>query len=198
LKDLKEEDFSWLVAGDQRAFEAFFRKQYRPLVAHVLKFLRDPDEAEEVVQDVFVKLWEKRGEITAQTSLSAYLYTSVRNQCYNMSKHQEVPNKFRDHVLHVSKEYEEEDHSREEVLLDHMEEVVGALPDQCQLIFRMNKFEGMKYKEIAESLDLSVKTVENQMGKALRILREEMKTFASLSLFLIQILLRFKKIFAIR
>jgi RNA polymerase sigma-70 factor (ECF subfamily) len=115
-----------------------------------------------------------------------------------MSKHQEVQNKFRDNVLHVSKEYEEEDHSREEVLLDHMEEVVGALPDQCQLIFRMNKFEGMKYKEIAESLDLSVKTVENQMGKALRILREEMKTFASLSLFLIQILLRFKKIFAIR
>jgi RNA polymerase sigma-70 factor (ECF subfamily) len=81
LKDLKEEDFSWLAAGDQRAFEAFFRKQYRPLVAHALKFLRDPDEAEEVVQDVFVKLWEKRGEITAQTSLSAYLYTSVRNQC---------------------------------------------------------------------------------------------------------------------
>ncbi len=190
---MAKDDFNWLKMGDEREFERFFHAQFRPLVAHAIKFVRDPEEAQEIVQDTFVRLWDKREEIQAETSLSAYLYTSVRNHCYNLSKHQEVQNKFRDYVRHSSSEFEDEANDREELLLDHMEEVVGSLPDQCQLIFRMNKFEGLKYQEIADSLDLSVKTIENQMGKALKIVREKMRAYASFSLFILQSFKFFKK-----
>lgn len=155
---------------DQLAFEALFKANYARLVVYARRFLSDQDAAEDVVQAVFVKLWERRKELVMANPL-AYLMRSVHNRCLNelkLSQH------------HVSIDSalpfynEEEESPPDEVLIQKVQNVIGQLPEQRQRIFRMSRFDGLKYREIAVVLGLSVKTVEAQMGKALLFLREQL------------------------
>lgn len=165
--------------GDLKAFEMLFREYYEPLCRHALKFLQDPDEAEEIVQDLFYGLWEKRFQLRIETSANSYLYAAVHNKCMKVLRHKTVESKFRAHYLANGSETDtsSEITGVSEEVERIMERTLKSLPDRCSKIFRLNRFEGMKYQEIAEKLSISVKTVEANMGKALKLLRKNLKDY---------------------
>jgi RNA polymerase sigma-70 factor (ECF subfamily) len=173
--------------GDVTVFEMFFRAHYQPLCNYAFTFVQDRDEAEEIVQSTFLTVWEKREAIEIRTSLKSYLYAMVRNSCLNAIKHEKIKHK------HAGEELAIGDRSHEsvahEVLSDELEERIHLsmekLPEQCRLIFKLSRFEELKYAEIAEQLNISIKTVENQIGKALKIMREELKEYLPLILVLL-------------
>jgi RNA polymerase sigma-70 factor, ECF subfamily len=162
---------------DYRAFERLFKQYYRPVCAYAIKILNNPEIAEEVASDVFFKLWRNRERIEIQSSFDSYLFRAVRNQCFDYLKSQpkmpdldiaEVPFE----LLTTTPSPEQEMVYWE--LYEKVEEAIEQLPPQCKLIFRMSRDEGFKYREIAEKLGLSVKTVETQMGRALKHLRDQL------------------------
>ena len=165
--------------GDEQAFETTFRQYYPRLCNYVASLLKDDEEAEEVVQTVFLTIWEKRQDLEITLSLKSYLYRAVHNHCLNRFKHASVREVHREHTLHFSSEsYEsvtEVIHANE--LEERIEKAVSILPEQCQKAFRMSRFEELKYQEIADQLGISIKTVENQIGKALKILRVELADY---------------------
>jgi RNA polymerase sigma-70 factor (ECF subfamily) len=137
------------------------------------------DEAEEVVQGTFIGFWEKRENLQIETSLKAYLYRSVRNSCLNEIKRQKVRQVHAQAVLQQEVQVAEaSDHDALKIELeDRIHHAIQTLPEQCRLIFKMSRFEELKYQEIADQLGLSIKTVENQIGKALKVLREQLKDY---------------------
>jgi RNA polymerase sigma-70 factor, ECF subfamily len=170
--------FEAIRHDDRHAFERLFRKFYRPLTAYAFRFVRDLPTAENMVQDVFLKLWQYRSEITINTSLERYLFRSVRNHSLNQLDKAKVRSEYL--RLHTMPDTENEDYCAyypEIGLLNKIETAIGALPEKRQVIFRMAREEGLKYREIAEKLDLSIKTVETQMTMALKQLREALKEF---------------------
>jgi RNA polymerase sigma-70 factor (ECF subfamily) len=148
-------------------------------------WLNDPDESEEVVQLVFVKMWEKREKFEINTSLKSYLYKSVYHSALNAIKHQKVKEEY----LHMkqSQIQDSEIQSTQSLkeLESRIEKALNALPEQCRLIFSMSRFEDLKYREIADILNISIKTVENQMGKALRLMRHNLTDFLTLLIVII-------------
>jgi RNA polymerase sigma-70 factor (ECF subfamily) len=169
-KPRTEKEILRLIAmGDKQVFEQLFRSWYARLVVFALKFIPDRMEAENVVQMVFIKLWEKRKELKIE-SLNAYLMIAVRNSCINEIKrtryHLSVEEQFQLPMV------EDEEPGMKEELLEKIDKTINEMPPQRQKIFKMSRFDGLKYKEIAAALGISPKTVEVQMGKALKTLRE--------------------------
>jgi RNA polymerase sigma-70 factor (family 1) len=166
-------EFAAIAAGDRSAFEALFRSFYRPLCAFALGHLKDTDRAEDLVQDLFFRLWQDRERVAIDTSLKSYLYTSVRNRCLNEVKvmgRVRTLNDDRDELLQEEDRTEEEHTER----IARVQAAIAGLPEERRKVFRLSRYEGLKYHEIAERLGISVKTVENQMGHALRTLRSEL------------------------
>jgi RNA polymerase sigma-70 factor (ECF subfamily) len=184
--DLPElQAFTALKEGNESAFEMLFRTYYKPLCNYAYSFLNDKDEAEEVVQSAFIGVWDKRSSIEIQTSIKSYLYRMVRNSCLNVIKHSNVK---KQHVRHEMAGGEPmEESASQSVISQELEqkirEAMKELPEQCRLVFQLSRFEELKYSEIAGQLNISVKTVENHMGKALKIMRQQLKEY--LPLFLI-------------
>ncbi|CCH51229.1 RNA polymerase sigma-H factor AltName: Full=Sigma-30 [Fibrisoma limi BUZ 3] len=174
-----QEILSAIQLGDERMFEAVFRQHYNPLCQYGYSFLKDWDDTEEVVQAVFMVIWEKRDALEINTSLKSYLYRAVHNRCLNRIKHLAVQAEHRNQVeADVTHSYE----APAQVLManelsERLHDAIQLLPEQCRLIFMMSRFEELKYQEIADRLGLSIKTVENQIGKALRILRTELAEY---------------------
>jgi RNA polymerase sigma-70 factor (family 1) len=173
--------------GDEGAFEKTFRKYYERLCHYANSLLKEEDEAEEIVQTVFLTIWEKREDLEITLSLKSYLYRAVHNHCLNRFKHATVREAHREYTQHfIPQSYEsvtEVIHANE--LQDRIEAAVSSLPEQCQLAFRMSRFDELKYQEIADQLGISVKTVENQIGKALKILRNALADYLPVILLLI-------------
>ncbi len=168
--------------GNERAFDQAFILHFKKLHAYARTFVRDGEIAEELVQNVFCRVWEKRTQLNADGYLRSYLYRAVHNECLNHLKHQKVRESF---SVHYSKqmEHNEADLSNEihaGELQKQVHRAVNELPEQCRAIFQMSRFEQLKYHQIAEQLNISVKTVENQMGKALKILRVKLADFLPL------------------
>jgi RNA polymerase sigma-70 factor (ECF subfamily) len=176
-----------LRAGDIAAFEMLFRTYYQSLCNYAYTFVRDREEAEEVVQSTFMGVWEKRDNLTIHTGVKPYLYAMVRNACLNLLKHEKIKQR------HAAMEIASGERSAESVArtveaseLEHrIVNAMSKLPEQCRLVFKLSRFEELKYAEIAEQLNISVKTVENQMGKALRVMREQLKDYLPIILVLI-------------
>lgn len=168
-----------LRAGDIAAFEMLFRTYYQSLCNYACTFVRDPEEAEEVVQNTFTNIWEKRDTLSIHTGVKPYLYAMVRNACLNQLKHAKIKQQ------HAAMEIAVGERSVESVsrtveaseLEVRIQEAMSKLPEQCRLVFKLSRFEDLKYAEIAEQLNISIKTVENQMGKALRVMREQLKDY---------------------
>lgn len=161
-----------------------FRQWYSPLCQFACSFLRDKEESEELVQAAFVQFWEKRSEIQIESSLKSYLFRSIRNASLNHLKHLKVRS---DHARHVkSASVSDAAWAAEGVLTEELqvriEMALSRLPEQCGLVFRMSRMEEKKYSEIADELGISIKTVENHMGKALKLMREELKDYLVLLL----------------
>ncbi|RYD59571.1 MAG: RNA polymerase sigma-70 factor [Sphingobacteriales bacterium] len=175
-----------LSADSTIVFEQTFKSHFKALHAYACTILKDEATAEEMVQNVFYKLWEKKEQVTVQQSLSAYLYRSVYYECLNYIKHTKVKSAYQSHATyHTSELQQASDSASLRQLQEKIDEALRDLPEQCRTIFQMSRFEELKYREIANRLGLSVKTVENQMGKALRILREKLADFLPALIFLL-------------
>lgn len=171
------------LTGNLKTFEMIFNQYYRPLVQYGNTFMKDLDEAEDVVQQVFVSVWEKRERTEIHTSLRALLYKAVHNACLNRIKQQKVRRDFAHSEVMSHHSEAVSDPLQEKELQQHIEDAVSMLPEQCAKIFRMSRFEQLKYQEIADQLGLSVKTIENQMGKALKLMRESLKDYLPVFIF---------------
>ena len=165
--------------GDETIFEEVFRSYYPALCRYARSILNEPEAAEEAVQQTFIAVWEKRENIHFSVSLKAYLYRAVHNRCLNEIEKQKVRREYAaDHLQQPETAAMPADApQRQKELQTLIREAIDRLPEQCGKIFRLSRFEEMKYAEIAEHLGISVKTVENQMGKALRLMREELKEY---------------------
>ena len=174
--------FLRIQSGQLPAFEMLFKTHYQPLCRYANSYLKDPDGAEEVVQAAFIGFWEKKSSISIDTSIKSYLYRTVRNSCLNELKHEQVKQKY----LVTQGQEEEKTSEPADHLAIHVEleekvrQAIQRLPEQCRLIFTMSRFEELKYQEIADQLNISIKTVENQMGKALKLMRLYLKEYLPL------------------
>lgn len=176
--------------GDKKAFEQLFREWYVRLCLYAESIVRDRDMAEDVVQNVFCGLWEKRQEMQIRESVKAYLYRSVYHAALNTLKHEKVKLAFLDFIQKQGSTAEnnieylmnKENHDR---LVLEVNRVIGRLPEQCRDIFRMSRFEGMKNQQIAFELNISVRTVEVQLYRAMKRLREELQHLKGYRLFLL-------------
>lgn len=187
----EKELYQRLKEGDERAFNDLFRKYYSSMCHFARQFLNDSEMAEETVQDMFVRIWEKRESLNIETSVKHYLFRSVRNQCLNQIQHQKIRQQYASLVKESAHQDINPDQYYVEVdLLKRIEKSIDSLPVKRQEIFRLSREQGLKYKEIAEELNISIKTVEAQMGLALKHLREDLKEFSH---HLVSLFLLFKK-----
>jgi RNA polymerase sigma-70 factor (ECF subfamily) len=166
--------FQKIREDDREAFKNLFDTYYASLCHYASHYLNDDALSEEVVQELFVKIWEKRLSLEIDTSVRNYLFRSVRNGCLNQIQHDKV------RQLHGRKLKEAlmcEDPAADYLITPEMimklEEGIESLPEKRREIFRLSREEGLKYREIAEKLEISVKTVEAQMGLALKTLRQK-------------------------
>lgn len=175
--------------GNELAFERFFKTYFKSLYRYAFTMLQDEVTAEEAVQNVFYKIWERREVLVIHTSVKAFLYKSVYHQCLNYMKQQKRNTENEEEVQYLSRERQSDDHAATRVQVSELQLqlqlAMNALPEQCRTIFYMSRFDELKYREIAERMDLSIKTVEAQMTKALKILREKLVDFLPLLLWIL-------------
>lgn len=174
-----------LVRQEETAFEQVFKTHFKNLHAYACTIIKDEATAEEVVQQVFFKLWERSKALSISSSVAAYLYRAVYNESLNYLKHQKVQSNYQQYFNHTMKN--ENDAGGKRLSLKELEgkfhTALNELPEQCRTIFQLSRFEELRYREIAERLGISVKTVENQMGKALKILRTKLVEFLPFTVF---------------
>lgn len=175
-----------LKKGDELAFETMFKSYFNSLYNYACTILKNESAAEEVVQQVFYKIWEKRDAMPEEMMLKAYLYRAVHNESLNVIKHRKVRAGY--HMYAVSNTNDTTNNAHHKVnmaaLQQALHKAMNELPEQCRTIFQLSRFEDKKYKEIADELHISPKTVENQMGKALRILRARLADFLPMIVYL--------------
>jgi RNA polymerase sigma-70 factor (family 1) len=162
--------------GDVKQFESLFRSSYVSLVRYAKTLLKDHDNAEEIVQDLFCRIWKDREKIKIESSFNGYLFRAVHNRCLHYIEHSRIVEK---HAEQMSFRQQESPESPSDILnykelQAKIASILEKLPERCGKIFCMNRFEGLKYNEIAEKLSVSVKTVEANMGKALKEFRKEL------------------------
>lgn len=160
--------------GDKQEFEKLFRSSYVSLVRYAKTIIRDHDAAEEIVQDLFFRLWKDREEMKIESSLNGYLFKSVHNRALHFIEHQKVVSR---HAGEIFAGAELTSEPVTETIYYHelqarVAKVLERLPERCGIIFRMSRFDGLKYNEIANKLAVSLKTVEADMGKALKEFRK--------------------------
>ena len=175
-------------------FDSIYINNFSRLFLFAKEYVLFDEEAENIVQDIFLMLWEKKDILRVDVSLTAYLFTLVKNKCIDFLRHRMVEQIYSENI---QQEYNEElnvklfalesfDHnfSSEEQIEILLRNAIDKLPERCRLIFIKSRIEGKKYKEIAEELNLSVNTVEGQISIELKKLREELKDYLPLLLFL--------------
>jgi RNA polymerase sigma-70 factor, ECF subfamily len=170
--------------GDIKEYERLFLKYYEPLCHFAFTFLKDMDLAEDVVQEFFYNFWKKRESLSIKISLNSYLYQSIRNNSLHYLGHLSIREQYAETIKNEFNEqivYTEQDVSGLNELNKAIDETLHKLPERCSRIFSMNRFEGKKYREIAEILSISVKTVEADMGKAIRVFRKSLKDFTNMA-----------------
>lgn len=172
---------------DEESFEAVFKTYFKALHAYASAILEESEAAEEIVQSVFLKLWEKRETLEINSSLKAYLYRAVYHDSLNHINHQKVKRKHWDHAHYEMtqgkpEQVGEQIKGQENELYEAFQLAMDKLPEKCRMVFNLSRFEELKYQEIADRLDISIKTVEAHMGKALKTLRVELAEFLPLLL----------------
>ena len=166
-----------LRAGDQTAFDNLFRAHYAQLVRVAEAMLRDRASAEETVQDVMLELWRRRESLIVETSIRAYLFRATRNRALNRIRHERVQRASEPELSKQGFSQPADASLLEEEIAVAVARALDDLPARCREVFELSRMHGLKYAEIAHALDISVKTVEAQMGKALRIMRERLSAF---------------------
>lgn len=181
------DDFSLLERlrqGDPQSFELLFRHYWEPLYATAVCRLQNAAEAQDVVQNLFTDVWQRREQLNVKTSLKAYLYTALKYTILDYLRAQTVREKYARAIQRV---VASSDNSTAEAIAYHelkkkVDQGVRSLPERCGQVFRMRRLEHHSVKEIAAKLGISPKTVENQLTKATKVLRVRLKEFVSILL----------------
>ena len=175
-----------IIRGDVRAFEQVFNTHYASLCRHAQKYVIDLDNAREIVQDTFVKLWEIKHSLSHDTSVKSYLYKAVRNNCLDYLKHIRISDKYKENLLRKVMDSGFKSIASpenclngliEKELEDRINNAIASLPDRCREIFELSHFKGLKYREIAEELNISIKTVETQMSRAIQAMHKKLADY---------------------
>ncbi len=165
--------------GDMVAFEQLFKKYYNELCGYAYQYFKDRDTVEDIVQDLFYKLWQKRERLEIRSSFRAYLYKAVYNNTLQVLKEKNSLQPIEDqqgrYEVILSDEIFETVESKE--VLQIIEKTLENMPERVRKIFELSRFEGLRYREIAEHLSISIKTVEANMGKALKIFRKSLRDY---------------------
>jgi RNA polymerase sigma-70 factor (ECF subfamily) len=163
--------------GDIKQFESLFRTSYISLVNYTQTILKDRDTAEEIVQELFYVFWRDREKIKINSSLNGYLFRAVYNRSMHYIEHKKVIKRHEDETKGSRLRDQEDPVEILEFkeLNEKVASIIEKLPERCARIFCMSRFEGLKYSEIAEELAISVKTVEANMGRALKEFRKELQ-----------------------
>jgi len=188
--ELKDQDFIHLLKnGDAAAYEKVYTAFFRRLHTYAFLTVRDELLAEEIVQEIFFRIWERKEKLSIHTSLKAYLYASVHHECLLQLKRQKRYSIYQSSLVYQEKNKPgREDASmkiQQSQLEEKFHEALNNLPERCRTIFQLNRVEKQKYREIAAQLGISVKTVENQMGKAIRLLRVSLAEFLPFLIFIL-------------
>lgn len=176
LPDHGQEWIARIHAGDEAAFEALFRALAPGLCALVTRYVGSRQAAEELVQELFFDLWRRREQLAPDRSIAAYLHAAARNRALNWLRKERRITPWS--AAAAQRDLEPDPSSpNESELLDMLElqDAIAGLPARCRLIFTLSRQQDMSYGEIASSLGLSIKTVETQMGRALKALRERLR-----------------------
>lgn len=180
--------------GDHSVIRWLYSEYYIGLCTYAFRFLKQKEEAEEIVQQTFYKLWEKKDTIQINESVAAYLFKSVKNNCLNHIKHQQIVNRFNQDTLQNIQESEELLTISQETGLsiyiakefeDKVFKTIENLPGQCRDIFKMSRFEGLKHSEIAEQKGITLNTVQKQISIALEKIKFALDTYISIFILLI-------------
>jgi len=167
--------------GNIQEYELLFREYFQPLLSYAISILKSEAEAEEVVQDIFFNLWRNKKKLNIHTSFSSYLYRAVHNNCLQLLKKEKRKLNYqqdqRNWNYHESMSPGEIMQYNE--LYGKINNAIDELPENCKTIFKLNRFQGLKYSEIAEKLAISIKTVEANMTKALKHLRRHMDKYVA-------------------
>jgi RNA polymerase sigma-70 factor, ECF subfamily len=155
----------------QQAFEALFRKFQPGLVRFAYIHLRSQEDAREVVQEVFINIWDKRGQLQFDAELKYYLFRAVKNACLNLIKKRRLDTVSLEEGMTAAEELTKDEHDTQHRFKSVMAQI-EQLPEMCREIFLMSRMEGLSHKEIAEILEIAPKTVENQIGIGLKKIRE--------------------------
>lgn len=180
-KHTDEELFLQIRQENKLAFRKLFDRYYQKLLGTSINMLKDPDRAKDVVQEVFMQIWKNRLSLNINSSAGAYLKRAVINRSLNRIRAQKSFVDAEQLVETPSKSHSAVDFLEEKDLHNAMTQAMDTLPDRCRLIFVMKRLEGMSQKEIAKQLDIAPKTVENQITKALKVLKEAARPFLNKS-----------------
>lgn len=174
---------------DKIIFRTLFDEHYRPLCNFAYRITGDLDQAEDIVQDVFVKIWNTKEMIQKDKNVRSYIYTMVRNHALEVIRREGIGSKINKEILYLHTEISESLIEDEEIekyrLIDKIYVSIRQLPPKCGEVFTMSKVNGLTYTQIAARLDISVKTVENHIGKALKLLREMLAEHTTIFIILI-------------
>lgn len=181
MSELSDQDIIKLLSNPEKAehaAELLFKKYYSDVCYAVYRIIPDATLSEDIAQDVFLEIWRKRETINIKTSVKAYLKKAGVNKALNHIRARKV--RFERDDSHEMQNISIRDHAGEVEVLDLqaiIDKAIDSLPNKCRIVFSLSRFEELSYKEIAGKLDISVKTVENQIGKALKILRAAVKSY---------------------
>lgn len=183
----KNNQQSWIAniqAGDEESFELLFKKYYLPLSRFVWRYVNSKAVAEELVQEVFADIWDERTQWSPRQSLQAYLYQTVKNRALDYLKHQKVRQEYDPEWMEQKENptINFKDDRREERIRRAIQREIEKLPARSKMTFKLHRYDGLTYKEIADVMDVSVKTVESQMTRTLKRLRERLSHLLSLAL----------------
>ena len=173
-----------LLIDGKDGFKNIFQQYFQPLCHLSSHYLEDHDEAKEVVQDAFVKLWEVRQNLDKDSNIRNFLFTLVKNNCLNLLKRKQLLLKHHEKLRWMEMHYQYESFSRMgsdylefNELKEKIDLAIKNLPEHCRIVFEMSRFEELKNREIAEKLGVTQKTVEAHLTKALKILRNDLKEY---------------------
>jgi len=181
-----------IKAGKQNAFEKLFNFYCQRLINFTRRYVADIQIAENIVQDVFVHVWNHRSNLDPSRLIKSYLFKAVKNEALKEIRHRDVETRSQQKLIDlIEPDIDPEKELTAEETNKEIHQAINELPDKCREIFKMNRFDGLKYAEIAEILNISEKTVETQMGRALKKLRIRLKPLLPLIVSGLLILLLF-------
>lgn len=194
LADQESDQLAKLKAGDQHALRWFFELYYTACCRVAYGVIGDEDQAQDVAQEVFIEIWRKREALQIDRSFGPYLRTATRNRALNRLRGQKTMSTETEGLVLTAPRQAPtgEQKLNAEDLQSALEEALELLPERCRLVFTLSRYDQLSYKEIAAAMEISIKTVENQMGKALKLLRNELSSFLSASLLIPSLLSLFQ------